>query len=159
PGRAETPFKFESQRPASESRPYKVLFGGCVCSVSLVCVFAHEVESGGFLGRELCGFGNFLDRRGNGHFRQQLNVAVVLEARTGRDETAHDDVFLEAAEVVHLTGDGSFSKDASRLLEAGSRNERIGRERSLSDAKEKRTARCRAAAFFKNSLVLFAEAE
>src|SRR5437762_1018447 len=153
------------QRPASESRPYNgnttatALFGGGVGFGGFVGVFAHEVESGRFFCGKLCGFRDVFDRRGGGHFRQQLQAAVVLETRTGRDETAHDDVFLEAAEIVHLAGDSRFGEDASRLLEAGGGDERIGRERSLGDAKEERTARCGAHTFADDAIVFLAEAE
>src|ERR1700674_1731751 len=122
-------------------------------------VLLQEVERSGFFGGELGGFGNFLNRRGSGHFRQQLNTAVVLEARTGRDEAAHDDVFLEAAEIVHFAGDGRFGEDAGGLLESGGGDERVGRKRRLGDAQEKRTARCGAAAIGDHAIVFLAEAE
>src|SRR6266446_10487213 len=86
-------------------------------------VLLEEVERGRFFGSELGGFRNLLHGSRGWHFRQQLNAAVVLEARTGGDEAAHDDVFLEAAEIVHLAGDGSFRKDAGSLLEARGRDE------------------------------------
>src|SRR5215470_6116525 len=108
-----------------------MLFGGdsSFALFLFLAVGPQEVETCGFFGRELGCFRNFINRSRNGHFRQQLNVAVVLKSRTGRDEAAHNYVFLEAAEVVHLASNGSFGKDASRLLEAGSRDERICRER------------------------------
>src|SRR5207302_4925267 len=96
---------------------------------------------------------------GSGHFRQQLNAAVVLETRSSGDEAAHDDVFLEATEIVHLVGNRCFREDAGGLLEAGSRDERVRRERRLGDAKEQRTSRCGAATVSEYAIVLFAEAE
>src|SRR5579859_4829749 len=122
-------------------------------------VFLEEVERSSLFGGELGGFRNFLNRCGSGHFRQQLNVAVMFETRTSGDEAAHDDVFLEAAEIVHLAGDGSFGEHASGLLEAGGGNERVGRERRFGDAQEQRTARCGAATALDGFIVLLAEAE
>src|SRR5205085_7574706 len=61
-------------------------------------VFLEEVERSRFFSGELGSFRNFVDRSRSGHFRQQLNVAVMLEARAGRNEPAHDDVFLERSE-------------------------------------------------------------
>src|SRR6266446_5358228 len=81
-------------------------------------VFLQEVERSGFFRRKLGSFGNFLDRSGCGHFRQQLNAAVVLETRSSGNQTAHDDVFLKAAEIVYLAGDRCFREDAGSLLEA-----------------------------------------
>src|SRR5258706_128265 len=148
-----------ARNPRAQPGVATLLFGGGVGFGGFVGVFAHEVESGRFFGGKLCSFRDVFDRRGGGHFRQQLQAAVVLETRAGRDETAHDDVFLEAAEVVHLAGDSRFGEDASRLLEAGGGDERIGRKRSLGDTKEKRTARCGAAAFADDAIIFLAEAE
>src|ERR1700730_2891623 len=120
----------------------RVAFGGGVS----FRVFLQKVERGSFFSRKLGGFWNILDRSGSGHFRQQLNAAVVLETRSGRDEAAHDDVFLQATEIIHLASHRCFREDASSLLEAGRGDERVGRERRLGDAKEQRTSRCRAAA-------------
>src|SRR5262249_57128878 len=50
-------------------------------------------------------------------------------------------------------------ENASRLLEAGCRDERVGRERRLGDTEQQRTARRRAAAPGDHAVVLFAEAE
>ena len=46
-----------------------------------------------------------------------LELLVRGEARAGRDETAHDDVLLEAAEVVGLAVDGRLGEDLGGLLE------------------------------------------
>src|SRR5258708_3968427 len=83
----------------------------------------------------------------------------MFEARTGRDEAAHNDVFLEAAEIVHLAGDGRFREDAGGLLEARGGDERIRRERRLGDTEEERTARCGAAAIRDDAIIFLAEAE
>src|SRR6266404_725076 len=122
-------------------------------------IFLQEVERSGFFGRKLGHLGNFLDRSRSGHFRQQLNAAVVLEARSSGNETAPDDVFFQAAEVIHLAGNRRFRKDAGGLLEAGGGDERVRRERRLGDTKEQRAARCGAATVSDHAIVLFAEAE
>src|SRR6266852_6204894 len=83
----------------------------------------------------------------------------MLETRSSRNETAHDDVFLEAAEIVHLASDRRFCEDAGGLLEARGGDERVCRERRLGDTEEQRTARCGAAAVSDYAVVLFAEAE
>jgi len=46
-------------------------------------VLLEEVKRGRFFGGELGSFRNILDGRRSGHFRQQLNAAVMLEARPG----------------------------------------------------------------------------
>src|SRR6267378_17525 len=130
-------------------------FGSSVC----FRVLLEEVKCGRLLGGKLGSFRNIIDGRGRGHFRQQLNAAVVLEARPGRNEAAHDDVFLEAAEIIDLAGDRGFREDARGLLEACGGNKRVGRERRLGDAEEQRTARCRAAAILDDLIVFLAEAE
>src|SRR6266436_6024986 len=122
-------------------------------------VLLEEVERGRLFRGELGGFRNLFHGSRGGHFRQQLNAAVVLKARTGGDEAAHDDVFLEASEIVHLAGDGRFREDAGGLLEARGGDERIGRERRLGDTEEERTARCGAAAIGDDAIVFLAEAE
>ena len=43
-----------------------------------------------------------LDRRRRRFVDRNLHVAVVLEARARRDEAAHRDVLLQAAQVIHL---------------------------------------------------------
>jgi len=52
-------------------------FGSSVC----FRVLLEEVKCGRLLGGKLGSFRNIIDGRGRGHFRQQLNAAVVLEAR------------------------------------------------------------------------------
>src|SRR5882762_9730399 len=122
-------------------------------------ILLQEIQRCGFFGGKLGGFRNFLDRSGSGHFRQQLNAAVVLEARSSGNEAAHDDVFFQAAEVVHLPGDCRFGEDAGGLLEAGGGDERVSRERRLGDTEKQRPSRCRASTVLDHIVVLFAEAE
>src|ERR1700682_5368818 len=120
-------------------------------------VLLQEVERRGFFGGELGGFRNVLDRSGDRHFRQQLNAAVVLETGSGGGESAPDDFFLEAAQIVHLAGNRSFGEDASGLLEAGGGDERVGRKRRLGDTKEQRAARSGTSTVGDDAIVLFAE--
>src|SRR5260370_14745567 len=122
-------------------------------------VLLEEVERSRFFGGKLGGFRNLLDGSRSGHFREQLDAAIVLEAGSRGDEAAHDDVFLEAAEIVHLAGDRPFREGAGGFLEARGGDERIGRQRRLGDPKEKWTARCRAAAIGDDAIVFLAEAE
>ena len=82
-----------------------------------------------------------------GLFGNQLNVAVGNSRPVpGRNETSHDDVLLQAAQVVDLSADRSLREHARRFLERCGRNERFGRERRLRDSEQQRTARCRLAA-------------
>src|ERR1700722_10517949 len=130
-------------------------FRGCVGLGSLF----EELDRGSLFRGEFGGFGNVLYRSRRRHFRQQLNAAVVLEARTSRDEAAHDDVFFQAAQVVDLAGNSGFGEYARGFLEACGRDERVGRERRLGDTEEERSASCRAASILDHLIVLFAEAE
>ena len=47
-----------------------------------------------------------------------LRRLVRRQTRTGRDEPAHDDVLLDAAEIVRLAADGRLGEHLGRLLEA-----------------------------------------
>src|SRR5690606_36954637 len=58
--------------------------------------------------------------------------------RTGRNETADDDVLLEAFEQVGLARDGGLGEDAGRLLEGRGRDEGTSLQRRLGDAKQDR---------------------
>src|SRR5712664_620902 len=130
-------------------------FGSSVC----FRVLLEEVKCGRLLGGKLGSFRNLVDGRGRRHFRQQLNAAVMLEPRPRGNKAAHDDVFLEAAEVIDLAGDRGFCEDARGLLEACGGNERVGRERRLGDTEQQRTARCRAAAVLDDLIVFLTESE
>src|SRR5436309_2466504 len=44
-----------------------------------------------------------------------LHAAIILHARSSRDQPAHDDVLLETAQVVHLAVDGGFGEDTRCL--------------------------------------------
>src|SRR5260370_20477890 len=106
-----------------------------------LCVLLQEVERGRFFSGEFGGFGNLLDRRGSRHLRQKLDAAVMLEARTSRDEPAHNDAFLKAAEVVDLARHCCFREDAAAILEPVSGAEGRSASRRLGDTDEDRTAR------------------
>src|SRR2546430_7618167 len=66
-------------------------FGGGV----RLCVLLQEVQRGRLFGGELSCLRDFLDWGRRGHFGQQLNAAVVLQAGASGNEAAHDDVFLD----------------------------------------------------------------
>lgn len=65
-----------------------------------------------------------------------LAAAMVSETRTGRDEAADDDIFLETTEFVALAHDGSLGENPRRFLEGSRRNERIGGQRCLGDTQQ-----------------------
>src|SRR5215472_13890878 len=60
--------------------------------------------------------------------RRDAYLPVVLEPGACRNQAAHCDVLLEAAQVIDLAGDGRLGEDARRLLERRRRDERVGRE-------------------------------
>src|ERR1700680_2340149 len=123
-----------------------------------VGIFAQEIERRSLLG---CEFGSRdLDfgRRWR-NLDQKVDVPVALETGSRRDQAAHDDVFLEAAQVVHLAGNRRFGENARGLLEAGRRNKGVGGQRGLGDAEEQRAAGRWTLAFSDDAVVLLAEAE
>ena len=65
-----------------------------------------------------------------------LALAVVGQTGTGRDQTTHHHVLLQAAQVVALAGDRRLGEDAGGLLEGGRGDERLGRQRGLGDAQQ-----------------------
>src|SRR4030095_7598364 len=82
-----------------------------------------------------------------------------LEAGTGRNQSSHDDVFLQSAEVIDLSADRSFSQDARRFLERRSRNEGLGRKRGLGNSQQERASRSRFSTGLLDAVVLFLESE
>ena len=104
-----------------------------------VGILAQEIERGRFFRRE---FRLSHLRLLLGDFSEELDIAVTFEAGARRDQTSHDDVFLQAAQVIDLPGDGRFGEDAGGLLEARRGDERIGRERRLGDAEQQWTPGC-----------------
>src|SRR5262245_61930263 len=77
-------------------------------------------------------------RRRRRFVRRNPDVAVVLEPGAGRDEPAHRDVLLQAAQVIDLAGDRRLRQDAGGFLERRRRNERISGERRLRDPEQER---------------------
>src|SRR6185295_3641068 len=67
-----------------------------------------------------------------------LQALVGREARARGDEAAHDDVLLEAAEIVRLAADGRLGEHLGGLLEGRGADERLGGEARLGDAEEER---------------------
>lgn len=88
-------------------------------------------------------------------FRRQALVHRVVSA--GGEQPAHDDVFLEAAQVVDLVADRGLGQHFGGLLERRRRDEGLGRQPCLGDAKERRLAALRSQARGKDSLVLLFE--
>src|SRR5471032_449946 len=66
-------------------------------------------------------------------FTTTLALAVIGQTGTGRDQTTHNHVFFQAAQVIALAGNGRFGQYAGGLLERGRRDERFGRQRRLGD--------------------------
>ena len=75
----------------------------------------------------------------------------------GRDEPAHDDVLLEAAQVVDLAADRGLGEHLGGLLERRRRDEALRRERRLGDAEQQRLALGRLGALGHHPLVLLLE--
>src|ERR1035437_1746366 len=90
---------------------------------------------------------------------RDLHLAVILHAGAGRDQAAHDHVFLQTAQVVHLAVNGGFGEHARGLLEAGRGDERIRRQRRLRDPQQHRLALRRTSARLRHLIVLGAELE
>src|SRR5450755_1835055 len=93
------------------------------------------------------------------HFWRETHVAVVLHAGAGGNQAAHDDVFLQPAQMIDRSLNGSFGQHARCLLEGGSRDERIGGERRLGDTEQQRAPGGRFATIRDRTLVLLVEAE
>ena len=83
----------------------------------------------------------------------ELDVAVAVEAGAGRDQVTHDDVFLEAAQVVDLAERGGFGEHPGGVLEGRGGDERVGLQRGLGDAEQDRLAFGRLAALGDDLLV------
>src|SRR5258708_5121340 len=88
-----------------------------------------------------------------------LCAGVVVGARSGGEGPPKNDFFLKAAEVVAFARHCCFRKNAGGLLEAGSGDKGVGRERRLGDTKEERTARGGTAAIGDDTVVFLSEAE
>src|SRR5262245_26847547 len=69
-------------------------------------------------------------------FGRELLIAPQLTARARRDETAHDDVFLQTLQRVRLAVGSSFGEHARGLLERRGRDERTRLQARLGDAEQ-----------------------
>src|SRR3990167_5185056 len=81
------------------------------------------------LHRRLCGEFGF-------HLRYHLVLFAPRKTGAGRDETADDDVFLEADEAVYRARNGRFGELPRGVLERDGGEERRARERYLGDAEQ-----------------------
>ncbi len=66
----------------------------------------------------------------------RLEIAVDIEAGTGGDELADDDVLLQADQMVYLALDSGFGQNLRRLLEGGCGEEGLRGKGSLRDTHE-----------------------
>ena len=66
----------------------------------------------------------------------ELRLAVVIESSASGDQVTHDDVFLEAAEVIDAAQGRGFGEDTGGVLERCGGDERVGFQRGFGDAKE-----------------------
>src|SRR5213594_2543985 len=88
-----------------------------------------------------------------------LQPAVDLHAGAGRDQSAHDHVLLQPAQVIDPPRDGRLRQHARRLLERGRRDERVGRQRGLGDPEQQRPAGRGLPGLAEDPLILGLEAE
>src|SRR6266581_696319 len=102
-----------------------------------------------------CGFrGGFALRF---HERIELGLAMEAEAGAGRDDVPHDDVFLEAAQVINAGHGRGFGQHARGVLEGGGAQETLGFERGLGDAQQDGLGLRGLAAHFVHALVFVVE--
>src|ERR1700733_15251718 len=105
----------------------------------------------------LLGFCRFVNAcRSSFGFGQAIFAFTLgVEAGTDRDETADNHVLFEAAELVGLATDGSGDKHAGGVLEGGSGQERVTRERDFRNWQEQLRERGSDFAFAFEALVVF----
>src|SRR6266849_6160794 len=101
------------------------------------------------------GFGGGFPRR----FDQRIEFGLAMEAEAGagRDDVPHNDVFLEAAQVINPGHGRGFGQDARGVLEGGGAEEALGFERGFGDAQQHRLGLRRLAAHFVHALVFVVE--
>src|SRR6478672_6793189 len=92
-------------------------------------------------------------------FFHQLELTMLRETGSGRNQVTHDHVFLEAAQPIDFAQSGRFSKHTCRILERSRRNKAVGFQRSLGDPEQHRNSLRRLAAFLHDFLVLSVEVE
>ena len=84
----------------------------------------------------LLGLGPGVGGQGHRLRRADVDHAVLLETRRGRNQLADDHVLLQPEEVVLLALDRGVGENLRRLLERCGREERLGRQRGLRDAED-----------------------
>ncbi|RML80683.1 hypothetical protein ALQ89_06468 [Pseudomonas amygdali pv. tabaci] len=70
------------------------------------------------------------------HFTTTLALAVISQTGTGRDQTTHNHVFLQAAQIIALASHSRLGQHAGCLLEGGRGDERLGGQRCLGDTQQ-----------------------
>src|SRR6185436_943467 len=109
-------------------------------------------------------FGHFIRHhrlllsRALGLVGERLHAVVARDAGPRRDQATHDDVFLQADQAIDLAVDGGFGEHLGGLLKRRRRDEALGREARLRDAKEERLRDSRLSALREDALVLLVEA-
>src|SRR5437868_864340 len=93
------------------------------------------------------------------HLWRETHVAVVLHTGAGWDQSSHDDVLLQTAQVIYRALNRCLGEHAGGLLERGRRDERFSRKRCFRDPQQQWPSRRWFAALGNDTLVLFAEAE
>src|ERR1017187_6279459 len=83
----------------------------------------------------------------------------MVEAGPGRNDVTHDDVLLEAAQVIDLGASRGLSQHAGGVLERSSAEEAFGLQRGLRDAKQHRLSLGWLAAHLLDARVLFFKVE
>src|SRR5208282_3111384 len=93
----------------------------------------------------------------NQHFKARLAVHIKSGAR--RNDVAHDDVFLEAAQRIHARPRGRLGEHTSRVLERRGTEEAVGFERRLGDAQQHRRGFGGFAAHLLDALIFLLEVQ
>src|SRR6476620_4520368 len=88
-----------------------------------------------------------------------IRIAILIEAGSGRNKSSHDYIFLQAQELIFLAVDRGFGQHACCLLERSRRNKAVRRQCSLRNTQEHRLAQGRLAAVVQNTLVFIFERE
>ena len=68
-----------------------------------------------------CGFGFGISFRGRKRIAEidDFDIPMDRETCASGDQMTHDDIFLEASEVIHATKGGRLREDAGGILERG----------------------------------------
>src|SRR5690606_32545710 len=78
---------------------------------------------------------------------------VIGQAGTSGNEATDNDVLFQTTQIVALAHDGGFGQNTRGFLERGSRNERVGRQRSFGDTQQHVVIRRRATVLGSNTVV------